>query len=739
MPPTPPAQTGAGSPGAAVVLPLPPGVAVSLALAEGVAPSELHLTLAYLPAVDRADAVVFEQLRAVVAAWAAPLAPIAASLSGVGRFTGEGTDGDAFVLLADAPGLGAQREALVTALVAAGFEVSAAHGFSPHVTLRYLAADDEMPLDRVGPVALTFEGVEVWRGDTHDLIANFTPAAADTTTMHRNLTPFCYGAPVALSLTPTDAPGGPWTEIAYEVDLKGYKLASGGNAKIAASNIDEMVRNFARYPKVPIVIEHADTREGSPVEWAEPQGWIVGLRKGSRERTVAGKTVTVATLEAQLSVSDEVRLQILGDVANGVPPTWPFCSITPAQGRDDETGAELGSVLWSVSLTAHPRLADLPRLAASRSHHPMKNRPRRGATTTAPAAPSIEPADPNAPQELGYWYGEIKTRGDVLSMLRTVLDLPVVTTEEEVLAKIATLESLSTQPEEASGVDVDDLVGMIRRALGLDALKTTAEVVASVREALDTLPASEAMPAATTMSRATARAANPAPTPEKTMKKTFLELAAEMRVPAATEDAAQDAVLTLSRDGAAVRAALKLDLGAPLAPALAAVAEDRAELSKARTSLAAVTAERDAAAAKVKAIEEAAAKAEADRALADLTAHVDAVALSKAWDEDTKALVLAGAKADPAGFAAKHPKPSAQELGQRMQDPARLEALNLGKPPAKAPNAGEGSPSTPGAALKAQIGSLREINPDLSVLEATALASRGVTPESYARELGVQS
>ena len=132
---------------------------------------------------------------------------------------------------------------------------------------------------------------------------------------------FLYGAPLALSIPPTESEGGPWTEICYEVELKGYRRADGSYARITADDIASMVANFERYPKAPIVVEHADTRiEAAEVnpDWAEPHGWIVALRQGKRTRTVAGKTVTVATLEGRLDVSPEMRLAIVGDSGGSV-------------------------------------------------------------------------------------------------------------------------------------------------------------------------------------------------------------------------------------------------------------------------------------------------------------------------------------------------------------------------------------------------------------------------------------
>jgi len=439
-----------------------------------------------------------------------------------------------------------------------------------------------------------------------------------------------FGLCVALSVLPTDAEGGPWTTIAYEAELKGYRLADGTHARITSKDIDEMVKNFGRYPKAPIVVEHADTREGMPAEWATPRGHVVALRRGTFTRTLPdGTTKAVASLEARLDTSPEVRLSIVGDAETKTPPTWPFCSITTAKGTDEETGAALGTVLYSVSLTAHPRLADLPRLAASQ--------------------------DPRAAQEHGYWYGEIKTRGDVVSMLREIFDLPVMSAEAEVLDALTRLEGLLGTSEDQSGVDTDDLIGCLRRALRLDALKTAAEVIAAVREALRALPTAEGDAPASEMSRGAAAANRPK---EGNAMLKFIEMAAKLKLPAvATEEAAESAITTLAQDGQAVRATLGLAPDAPLAPALADLVTARAELATVTPELATLR------------------PAKAARDEAELTRRVDEVCLSRGFGDEVKPALVAFAKSDRKAFDEKFPAPSVQELAQRAQDSARLENI----------------------------------------------------------------
>lgn len=512
--------------------------------------------------------------------------------------------------------------------------------------------------------------------------------------MNRHFQPRTYGQPVAFSVPPTDGEGGPWTMIAYEVELRGCRLPDGSYAKITAGDIDAMVKNFTRYPKSPMVVEHADTRESVAKlhpEWAEPRGHVVALRKGSMTRTVGGFAKVVTALEARFDASPEVRLSINGDPAREIPPTWPFCSITTASGVDEETGLSLGTVLHSVSLTSHPRLADLPRMAAS-----------QGA-------------------EHGYWYGDIESRGDVLSMLRSVLDLPVMTTEGEVLAKLATLETLAGQSEESSGVDTDELVGQIRRALGLDALQTAAAVLAAVRTALTTLPGSE--PAAVSMSRGRA-----ATNTERPMK-TFLELAAELKLPAANEDAAQAAVVALARDGAAVRTTLHLAADAPLAPKLAELVTASADLPKVQVELAALKASE-------KTRADAEAKASAERAETELSRRVDEVCLAKGWErEDVGPALLALGRTDRVAFDAKYPAASVQELAQRAQDGARTATVAAGTKASEQPKALPGGK----VELSQQLADLQAAYADagfaLTTAEALDHHQRGETPEAARKAL----
>ncbi len=530
-----------------------------------------------------------------------------------------------------------------------------------------------------------------------------------------------YGPSIAFSVLPTDAEGGPWTVIAYEAELKGYKLQGGGHARITAADIDEMVANFARYPKAPLVVEHADTREGLPAEWAEPRGHVVALRRGTMERTLPdGSTRTVATLEARLDVSPAVRLTINGDAENSIPPTWPSCSITTALGTDPETGESLGTVLWSVSLTAHPRLADIPRLAASQD-------------PGAPGTPGeiMERTEGTPLREHGHYWGEIKTRGDVVAMLRAIFELPVMASEQEVVAGLASVEGLIGIDEDTSGVDVDDLIGAIRRALKLDALKTATEVIAAAREALRVMPATEGEPPAaaesaiTTASKPDAEmsrghsAANP-PKEGKPMSK-FIEMAAALKLPAvATEEAAEAAIQSLARDGATVREVLGLKPEVAVAAELATITAERTELGKLRVEVKDLRAEAE------------------KRAEAELSRRVEEVLVAEGavGDEKRARALAAYARADRAAFDRDYPAPSVQELAQRAQDPQRTETVTAAASTDAAAKAADPAARTSVKELTQKLVAVAaEFGEALTTLEALEMVQRGMTPDSLRVEL----
>lgn len=703
--------------GAAIVLLVPVAVAAAVAIEDGVPAEELHLTLAHLPTFDRSDEVLFGTLREAVAAWAAATPPIAVTLAGVGRFTLP--DEDAFVLLADAPGLGAHREALVTALVAAGFEADAAHGFTPHVTLAYLGADEEAPVARAEVVEFTFATASIWRGDLHHDLP-LGPVAEETTPEDLSMPRRSKGrapkpiAPAALSyerdgkvvrgahrignFVPFAAPASTtedgWTVLAYEVAMKGSDVA------LSKRDFADCVRNFNAYPCAPITIEHADTDWSPftqpPKEWREPNGHVEELRVGTY--TIDGKTV--ASLEGRNTYLEPTATDVKAR-------KWRFGSITIIQGAvSEESGEPIGSMLWSWSLTAHPRLTKLPAIAAS----------------MPPGSAELVTA--------GYWYGDIDDRDDLIDCLKTVLDLPTITTEAEVLAALDKLDGLAAMPaDQRGGVDVDSIVGRLRDALRLPALTPALEVIAKVREGLATLPSDDA-PAPTTTSTAAANAPAAPPRnpshPEKTTMK-FTAILAALGMPAAVnEDDAEKRVTAAAQFGADALKTVGLTptaTPAQFAERVKALSDGAAKVPALEQEITTFRAERDA------------------RAKADREAYVDDLVAARPELAPVRGSLAFHAERDFESFAKAHPRPTSAELAktaaevaQRAQDPARHAAVTVtaanpvtkDAPPAQIPAAKE-DPQAKIAAFRAVLQDNGFAGTAAEIADAIA---KGHTPET---------
>lgn len=469
-----------------------------------------------------------------------------------------------------------------------------------------------------------------------------------------------------------------WTVLAFEVAMKGSDVT------LTRKDFEDCVRNFRGYPCAPVVIEHADTDfnpfAAPPKEWREPNGHIEDLRVGTYARPVGdGATRTVATLEGKVSYLEPTATE----VAN---KKWRFGSITIIQGAiDEETDQPIGSMLWSWSLTAHPRLKGLPTvdaLAASR-------RLPEGAT-----------------REAGWWWGDIDTREDLISCLRTIFDLPVTSTEAEVLAELDKLEGLTADGADTSGIDVDHIVGQLRDALRLPALSSPEAVIAEVRKGLTTLP-SDSPDAADPSSASMSRGLVPPSTPEKSMK-TFTQLAAMFGIAAASEEEALSKLQAFGLLGADALKALGLSITASAAEVAAkidALTKAAAQVPALESELATFRAERDART-----------KADREGYVADVIAATPAL-------KAVEASLRLHAERDWEGFQKSYPRPSREELAQRAQDPARSTPVT----------AGNNAPKdiTPkGDTLLVEIRKvLAEFGMDTADYAAEAIAA-GHTPES---------
>jgi histidinol phosphatase-like PHP family hydrolase/2'-5' RNA ligase len=139
----------------------------ALAQPNGEPAAILHCTLAFLGeiAVDQAEAVV-----AVLAKLAPSLEPLEGTVGGVASFDAAPPEEDEeplypSICLPDVPGLAELRHAVCEALDEAGIEYSRIHGWTPHLTLDYVAGGPTPPPADVLGLPLSFDRVYMTRGD----------------------------------------------------------------------------------------------------------------------------------------------------------------------------------------------------------------------------------------------------------------------------------------------------------------------------------------------------------------------------------------------------------------------------------------------------------------------------------------------------------------------------------------------------------------------------------------------
>lgn len=140
--------------------------AVEEAEIENVTPAkEMHLTLAMLGKTDDLD-VTEEEVMQALGDFAQGEFSLRGVISGVGLFTNN-QDADVNPLYAsfDSPDLPAFRQALVEHLAEKGIAINTEHGFTPHITLAYIPADDPMPDIKLPDITLVFDQLSLAWGD----------------------------------------------------------------------------------------------------------------------------------------------------------------------------------------------------------------------------------------------------------------------------------------------------------------------------------------------------------------------------------------------------------------------------------------------------------------------------------------------------------------------------------------------------------------------------------------------
>jgi len=156
-----------------LALVVPEQIAKSLAQPDGTPHHEMHVTLGFYGKVGKdVHPDQLDTITKCVAMSAEGYKPTKAHIGGVGRFNASGTSDGKDVLIAhvDSPGLHEIRDHLVdhvhkcaSIASAAGSEVKANgprpktdHGYTPHITLKYMEQDSDMPIHKLPRQEFTF-------------------------------------------------------------------------------------------------------------------------------------------------------------------------------------------------------------------------------------------------------------------------------------------------------------------------------------------------------------------------------------------------------------------------------------------------------------------------------------------------------------------------------------------------------------------------------------------------------
>jgi 2'-5' RNA ligase len=172
-------------------------LAAQIAAMRGVeiAADDLHVTLAYY---GNTDALTDEQIAGAILAVqevARYSAKLSGNLNGIGRFNASAASEGRDVIygVVDTPGLDMFRSRLVRVLADRGLRVSGDHGFNPHITLAYVDAGSDFPMQTLPTMRLDLGTLTLKIGDkradfpmTGEMRMNQEQAAVtkDPTTLH---------------------------------------------------------------------------------------------------------------------------------------------------------------------------------------------------------------------------------------------------------------------------------------------------------------------------------------------------------------------------------------------------------------------------------------------------------------------------------------------------------------------------------------------------------------------------
>ena len=140
---------------------LPSDIAKKLAIEGGEAENELHVTLLYLGKSENIEDGKLDTLKRKLESFCKRYAPLQGTIGGQGRFpaTESSDNKDVLISLVDVPRLEALREEIIKLVKDVGIEPVLNHGYTPHVTIAYVATDYEDKREKLAPIDFAIDGL----------------------------------------------------------------------------------------------------------------------------------------------------------------------------------------------------------------------------------------------------------------------------------------------------------------------------------------------------------------------------------------------------------------------------------------------------------------------------------------------------------------------------------------------------------------------------------------------------
>lgn len=265
-----------------------------------------------------------------------------------------------------------------------------------------------------------------------------------------------------------------WVQVAAAGEFKGY--ADGKTFKFDKKVFQQVIDNLHNHPSfragedgvgvervIPWDFHHASEQDATqgeiPVIGAPSQGWTYDMQMRVGENGIELWALTEFLEPAKTYVKD-------GKYQWASISLW-FNAVDPVSGE------KVGALITSIALTNTPFIEGMQKLVAQR---PTSN-PKRIISQSPVSAETI----------LGRWYGPAETPEEAVGSMKELFGLSTASVISELLTEIQKISTWVETDTIPIGVDVNDIIGSMRRILNLPALTPNSEVLKQASQSVASL------------------------------------------------------------------------------------------------------------------------------------------------------------------------------------------------------------------------------------------------------------